>query len=485
MEKYLLLGVNVWPVMVSILLMGQRKRERRKMYKIGLYGSVVEVVLTVLLVGRFKKMEDGYQSEGVWRGIEMLNMHYHIGVDGISIFLLVLTSILIMVCILSMWERVVYRVKELLIVIFVIEFILMNAFTVLDMLMFYILFESILIPMFLLIGIWGSRRRKIHAAYQFFMYTLVGSIMMLIGIVLIQMKTGGTDIYLLENLKWEDGREKVIWIGIFIGMAVKIPMVPVHIWLPEAHVEAPTVGSVILAGLLLKLGMYGMIRYLIPVFPEVTESYKGLVYVLSMISVVYASITTIRQVDVKKIIAYSSIAHMNCGMVGLYSNTVEGIEGAIYLMLSHGIISSGLFLGVGILYERYGTRVIRYYGQIASIMPVYAILMFVLTLGNISFPGTSGFVGEFILLYGVLKRSGIGVIVLLIGVILGIVYGIWMYNRIFFGKMGLMRGGEMGSDLNRVETAYMGILIGIVIYMGVQPNTILEYMHVKVLGMII
>jgi len=315
--------------------------------------------------------------------------HFQFGIDGISLFFVLLTTLLMPVCMLASWSSVSSRVREYCIAFLLLETLVLGVFTTLDLVLFYVFFESVLLPMFLIIGLWGARERKIRAAYQFFLYTLLGSVLMLLGVLLMAFQAGSTDIDLLYVTKWSHQRELLLWIALFASFAVKVPMVPVHIWLPEAHVEAPTAGSLVLAGVLLKLGTYGFLRFSIPMFPYATLYFTPLMLTMSVIAIVYTSLTTLRQVDLKKIIAYSSVAHMNFVTLGLYSLNTQGIEGAILLMLSHGVVSPALFLCVGVLYDRHKTRLLRYYGGMARTMPLFALFLVFFTMANISLPGTS------------------------------------------------------------------------------------------------
>lgn len=312
---------------------------------------------------------------------------------------------------------------------------MLAVFCMLDLLLFYVFFESVLLPMFLIIGVWGSRERKIRAAYQFFLYTLIGSLFMLLAILLIYFQTGTTDLQVLFVSEFSLQRQLLLWFAFFASFAVKVPMIPVHIWLPEAHVEAPTSGSVILAGVLLKLGTYGFVRYSIPLFPEASVYFTPLIYTLSIIGVIYASLTTLRQIDLKKIIAYSSVAHMGFVTLGLFSLNVQGIEGALFLMLSHGFVASALFLCIGVLYDRTHTRLVKYYGGLVHVMPLFSVFFLIFTMGNLSLPGTSSFVGEFLILVGVFQTNPFVATFAATGMILGGAYSIWLYNRVVFGNL--------------------------------------------------
>lgn len=410
--------------------------------------------------------------------MNFFNIFYSIGIDGISIFFVLLTTFLIPLCILVSWNSVLYKLKEYLILLLIIEFLLINVFVVKDLFLFYIFFEGILIPMFLLIGIWGSRQRKIHAAYQFFFYTLLGSIIMLIGIIYIYNKIGSTDVLILINYNFDEFTQLFLWISFFCSFAVKVPMLPVHIWLPEAHVEAPTAGSVILAGVLLKLGTYGIMRFMIPMFPFANSYFTPLVLTMAVVSIIYSSCTTIRQIDLKKIIAYSSVAHMNFALLGLFSNNIQGYEGSLYLMLGHGIVSSGLFLSIGVLYERYHTRNILYYGGLIYTMPIFSIIFLLFTLANISIPGTVNFIGEFLIMLGIFTTNTTATFISSLSIVLGAVYAIWLYNRLIFGSIRLNRL-NIFKDLTRREFFLFLPLIFSLFFMGIYPKIFLDTIYLS------
>ena len=345
---------------------------------VSFYATLVLFLYSLSLLFYFDVTLSSYQYQFFIAWGDFFNIYYSVGVDGLSLFFILLTTFLMPFCLLLSWVNVSYRLREFAIAMLIIEFFLINVFTVLDFFFFYIFFECILIPMFLLIGIWGSRQRKIHASYQFFLYTLLGSLLMLFAIIYIYVVVGTTDLSVVLLYKFEKNIQIILWACFFLSFAVKIPMVPVHIWLPEAHVEAPTAGSVLLAGLLLKMGGYAILRFLIPVFNYASYYFMPFVFCLSVISILYSSLTTIRQLDLKKIIAYSSVAHMNYVTIGVFTYELYGIEGAIYLMLSHGLVSSALFICVGIVYDRYKSRVLKYYGGLVQLMPLYAFFFFYL-----------------------------------------------------------------------------------------------------------
>nr|YP_009132726.1 NADH dehydrogenase subunit 4 [Bangia fuscopurpurea]AKA66491.1 NADH dehydrogenase subunit 4 [Bangia fuscopurpurea] len=404
------------------------------------------------------------------------NIYYTIGIDGISLFFIILTTWLITSCILISWNMPNNQIKEYLICFLMLEAILIQVFCVLDILFFYIFFESVLIPMFLIIGVWGSRQRKIRAAYQFFIYTLAGSLLMLLAILVIYFQQGTTDIQVLWNVNFDIRTQILLWLAFFASLAVKIPMVPFHIWLPEAHAEAPTAGSVILAGVLLKMGGYGFLRFSLPMFPEASIYFAPVIYLLSIIAAIYASLTTIRQVDLKKIIAYSSVSHMGFVTLGLFSFNIQGIEGSIILMLSHGLVSSALFLCVGILYDRHKTRILKYYGGLVQVMPIFSILLLFFIFSNIGFPGTSSFVGELLVLMGLFQFSPMVTFLSAFSMILGAGYSVWLFNRLCFGNLKLQYFKNF-QDVSRREFFILLPLSVSVLWMGVYPEVFLNEIH--------
>jgi proton-translocating NADH-quinone oxidoreductase chain M len=406
------------------------------------------------------------------------NIDYYLGVDSISLYFIVLSTFLIPVCIIASWESIKYRMKEFLLLLFFVEFCLVNVFSVLDLLLFYLFFEAVIIPMFIIIGVWGSRLRRISASFRFFLYTLAGSVFMLIALLYIYVTAGSFNLYALYDLRYPLAIQIPLWLAFFCSFSVKIPMFPFHVWLPEAHVEAPTAGSVLLAGILLKLGGYGFLRFSLPLFPEASVYLAPFVFLLSLLAILYGSLTTIVQVDLKKIIAYSSVAHMNFVTLGLFTNSLEGIEGAIFLMLSHGLVSSALFLCVGFLYDRHGSRLLRYYGGLATLMPIYSSFLFLFMLANLGLPGTSSFVAEFLVLIGGFCSNSFVGVVASIGVILSAVYNVWFYNRLCGGPISpaLTRF----SDINRRETILLFSLAVPVIYLGIKPDYLLSTLHLPV-----
>lgn len=400
-----------------------------------------------------------------------------IGLDGISLFFILLTTFLIPVCLLV--SNVESQVKEYHIAFLILESLMLALFSVLDLFLFYIFFESVLIPIFVIIGVWGSRERKVRAAYQFFLYTLTGSLLMLLALLLIYLQAGSLDLQILYTTPFTEERQLLLWCAFFASFAVKVPMVPVHIWLPEAHVEAPTAGSVLLAGIMLKLGTYGFLRFSIPLFPYACQYFTPLVYTLSVIAIMYTSLTTLRQVDLKKIIAYSSVAHMNFVTLGLFSLNAQGVQGSILLMISHGLVSPALFLLVGGLYDRHKTRTLRYYSGLCTTMPIFGILFVFFTMANISLPGTSSFVGEFCVLTGAFQNNTAASIFATTGIVTGAAYALWLCNRLLFGltKPDLI---SATSDLSRRETWMFAPFVSLVLLLGVYPLPLIEAMELSV-----
>ena len=411
------------------------------------------------------------------------NFHFVLGIDGISLFFVILTTFLIPVCILVSWSSISLYVKEYCIAFLILESFLIAVFSVLDLLLFYIFFESVLIPMFIIIGVWGSRERKIRAAYQFFLYTLFGSVLMLLAILLIYFQTGTTDLEILYTSSFSENRQILLWLAFFASFAVKVPMVPVHIWLPEAHVEAPTAGSVILAGILLKLGTYGFLRFSIALWPYATYYFTPLIYTLSIIAIIYTSLTTLRQVDLKKIIAYSSVAHMNFVTLGLFSSNSQGIEGSLLLMISHGLVSPALFLCVGVLYDRHKTRLLRYYAGCGRVMPIFALLFVFFTMANISLPGTSSFIGEFLVLVGTFQNNTLIAVLAATGMILGAAYALWLCNRLLYGVVK-PHFITTFSDVTRREFFMFLPFIFTILCMGLYPEPFLDTIHCSISNLI-
>lgn len=475
----ILLSLLCLPVFGAILIALMPNNATRQMKGTAFTVSLLNFLLSLNLWIFFDNSTSKFQFVTQFNWFEFLNMQWYIGIDGISLFFIILTTFLVPVCLLISWSSITHLVKEFLVAFLFLETFMIAVFCMLDLVLFYVFFESVLIPMFLIIGIWGSRERKIRAAYQFFLYTLIGSLFMLLAILLIYFQVGTTDLQVLMTTEFSERRQFFLWLAFFLSFAVKVPMIPFHIWLPEAHVEAPTSGSVILAGILLKLGTYGFLRFSIPLFPEATVYFTPLIYTLSVLGIIYASFTTLRQIDLKKIIAYSSVAHMGFVTLGLFSLNAQGIEGAILLMLSHGFVASALFLCIGILYDRTHTRLIRYYGGLVQTMPLFSFFFFVFTLGNLSLPGTSSFVGEFLILLGVFQTNTFIATLAATGMILGGAYSIWLYNRVVFGNLKPIYLNQF-ADLNRREFFILLPFVVCIFWMGIYPSIFLESFHLSV-----
>jgi proton-translocating NADH-quinone oxidoreductase chain M len=401
-------------------------------------------------------------------------LDYKFGLDNISIWFILLTTFLQPICILINWNN---NQKEIFIYLYFIELLLIILFLTLNLLFFYILFESILIPMFFYIGQFGPRHRKIEAAFKFFIYTYIGSLFMFLGLVYINYTKGTLDIELLYVTEFTRNEQILLWLSFFASFSVKIPIVPFHIWLPEAHVEAPTAGSVLLAGILLKLGIYGFIRYSIPLFPIGSIYFLPLIYTIGLISILYSSLVTVRQIDLKKIIAYASIGHMNFVLLGLFSQSIEGLMGSMYIMLSHGFISSGLFTTIGFLYDRHHSRIIYYYRGLTNVMPLFAFFFFILNLANGSFPGTASFIGEFIILFPLLKLNPFIGILTTLSLLFSSLYSIWLINRIIFGSLTIYI--TKFNDLKLREISILILFTTIIIYFGLFPQLIFDNLMIS------
>lgn len=411
-----------------------------------------------------------------------------LGVDGISLFFILLTTLLIFLCLLSSWENIHSYLKEYLIAFLVLEALLLGVFMILDLLLFYILFEGTLIPMFIMILIWGSRERKIRAATMLFLYTLLGSVFMLAAILYIFWSVGSTDYQILvASVSFTPFEERILWLAFFLSFATKVPMLPVHIWLPEAHVEAPTAGSVILAGILLKLGTYGFIRFSLPLFPDANIYFTPFVYTLSILGVIYTSLTAIRQTDFKRIVAYTSVAHMNIVMIGIYSFNLIGLGGSILQSISHGFVASALFLIIGVVYDRFHTRLIKYYSGLVHLMPLYTIIFLFFTMANIALPGTSSFVGEFLILTGSLKENTTVTFLGATGMVLGGAYSLWLFNRIVYGNLKKDEGHlhlHYSYDLTRREFyVFLPLILGTLL-MGIYPKIFLDPLDASLLNLV-
>ena len=444
---------------------------------IALYTTLFTLGAAVYLWSQFDPGNTGFQfvEEMDWLGG---SIRYKMGVDGISMLFVVLTAFLMPLCILASWQAIEERVKEYMIAFLVLETLMLGVFCALDLILFYLFFEGGLIPMFLIIGVWGGVRR-VYASFKFFLYTLLGSLLMLLAMMAMYWHAETTDIPTLLTHKFPADMQWWLWLAFFASFAVKLPMWPVHTWLPDAHVEAPTAGSVILAGILLKMGGYGFLRFSLPMFPLASQDFAPFVFVLSVVAIVYTSLVALAQEDMKKLIAYSSVAHMGFVTMGIFSFTVQGVDGAIFQMLSHGLVSAALFLCVGVVYDRMHTREIAAYGGLVNRMPLYAATFMVFTLANVGLPGTSGFIGEFLTLVGAFRANTWVAFLASSGLILSAVYALYLYRRMIYGALEKpsLRGI---TDMNYRELLVFAPLVLLVIFFGFYPAPLLDVTAVSV-----
>ncbi len=448
---------------------------------LALFVSFANFILSLYLWHLFDPSTSEFQflEERSWiKGF----INYKVGIDGISILFIILTTFISSLCVVSVNNTIKNRLKEFLIAILLMESLMIGVFCSLDLVVFYLFFEGGLIPMFLIIGIWGGERR-VYSAFKFFLYTLLGSVLMLIAIISIYWITGTTDITYLYSIGVDEKYQYLLWLAFFSSFAVKTPMWPVHTWLPDAHVEAPTAGSVLLAAILLKMAGYGFIRFSIGLFPIASEYFVPLIYFLSLVAIIYTSFVALMQEDMKKLIAYSSVAHMGFVTLGIFTFTQQGLEGSIFQMISHGLVSAALFLSVGVIYERMHTRLIANYGGLVSIMPKYSIVLMVFTLGAIGLPGTSGFIGEFLILVGTFKKSFLVATIASLGVILAAAYMLWLYKRIIFGEIFKNELKKM-TDLNKSEIFILSSLVFPIIFFGFYPEPLLSTIEISIENLI-
>jgi len=475
----ILSSITLLPVIgaLFILFSKSEKNQNRNAINLSLFSSIVNLFLTIFLWYSFDKSVEGFQFVEEKNWISGF-IKFKFGIDGISILFIVLTAFITPVCIISCINSVKTRLKEFLIAILILETFMIGVFCSLDLVVFYIFFEAGLIPMFLIIGIWGGPKR-VYAAFKFFLFTLLGSVLMLVAIISIYWITGTTDITQIFEIKIPVKYQYILWLAFFSSFAVKMPMWPVHTWLPDAHVEAPTAGSVILAAILLKMAGYGFLRFSIGMFPIASEYFIPLIFTLSIIAIIYTSLVALMQEDMKKLIAYSSVAHMGFVTLGIFTFTPQGIEGSIFQMISHGLISAALFLCVGVLYDRVQSRLISSYGGIVNILPKLSLVFAIFMLGALGLPGTSGFVGEILILLGAFQKSFLVAILASIGIIFGAAYMLWLYKRVIFGKLEKIELKEL-KDLNLSEGIVLFSLAVLVLFFGFYPNLILDTAHISV-----
>lgn len=454
----------------------------RNARNVALLTSLATFVLSLALWQGFNPATADFQFVEKVQWLPDWGINYHMGIDGISLFFVLLSTFLTPICILSTWGAVEKRVKEYMLAFLVLETFMVGMFCALDYVIFYIFFEAVLIPMFIIIGVWGGARR-VYAAFKFFLYTLFGSVLMLVALLAMLYVAGTTDIPTLMQTRFPYEMQLWLWLAMFASFAVKVPMWPVHTWLPDAHVEAPTAGSVILAGVLLKMGGYGFIRFSIPMLPEATEFFAPMVFTLSIIAVIYTSLVALVQDDMKKLIAYSSVAHMGFVTIGVFALNQQAIEGAIFQMLSHGVVSGALFLCVGVVYDRLHTREIARYGGLSNTMPKYATIFLFFTMASVGLPGTAGFVGEFMVLLGAFQTNTWVGLFAATGLILGATYALLLYRRICFGKLD-KEDLKALLDMSPREIAMFVPLVLVVLWMGIYPSSFLDPMHASVIHLI-
>ena len=465
-----------------LVVQGPKEAVDRNCRSAALITSLVTFLISLLLWVRFDSTKAGFQFEEKLAWVPELNIGYHMGIDGISLFFVLLSTLLTPICILASWESVQTRVKEYMVAFLVLETFMVGMFCALDLALFYVFFEGVLIPMFLIIGVWGGKRR-VYAAFKFFLYTLLGSVLMLLAIMAMYWQSGTTDITVLLKYNFPVSMQPWLWFAFFASFAVKMPMWPVHTWLPDAHVEAPTAGSVILAGVLLKMGGYGFIRLSVPMLPEATQYFAPLVFGLSIVAVIYTSLVALVQEDMKKLIAYSSVAHMGFVTIGIYVMNLQGVQGSIFQMLSHGIVSAALFLCVGVVYDRMHTRQIADYGGVVHRMPAFTAFAVLMAMANCGLPATSGFVGEFMVILAAVDYDFVIGILAATALILGAAYSLWMVKRVFFGAIHNAHVEEL-KDLNAREYFMMAVLTICVIGMGVYPKPFTDIIHPAVINLL-
>ncbi|MCE9507377.1 MAG: NADH-quinone oxidoreductase subunit M [Alphaproteobacteria bacterium] len=469
--------ITFLPLLGVLLLMtvrGDEKSVAGNARSIALVTSLAVFALSVYMYMGFDKASADFQFVEARSWFSGLNIFYKMGVDGISVFFILLSTLLTPICILASWESIQKRVREYMIAFLLLETMMVGMFAALDLVLFYVFFEGVLLPMFLIIGVWGGPRR-VYAAFKFFLYTLLGSVLLLLAVLALYHQFGTTDIPTLMQASVPLEMQKWIFLAFLASFAVKVPMWPVHTWLPDAHVEAPTAGSVILAGVLLKMGGYGFLRLSLPMLPQASEYFTPLMFTLSVIAVIYTSLVALAQEDMKKLIAYSSVAHMGFVTLGIFTLTTQGMQGAMFQMLSHGVVSAALFLCVGVVYDRLHTREIGRYGGLVKNMPRYATAFMIFMLASVGLPGTSGFVGEFLVLLGAYQVNTLATALAATGVVLGAAYMLYLYKRVVFGELTRADVKAM-TDISPREIAIFVPLIALVFWMGIYPSSFIDPM---------
>ena len=468
---------------IVLLIRDEPEIAARNARWVTLWTSLFTFALSLLLWYGFDTSTAEFQFVDEVQWIPDFGIVYRLGVDGISLFFVLLTTFLTPLCVLASWRAVTSRVKEYMIAFLVLETAMIGVFSALDLVLFYLLFEGTLIPMFLIIGMWGGPDR-VYASFKFFLYTLLGSVLFLLAILAMYIEAGTTDMTALMAYDFPPVMQRWLWLALFASFAVKLPMWPVHTWLPDAHVEAPTAGSMVLAGVLLKFGGYGFLRFSLPMLPEASAFFTPLIFTLSVVAIIYTSFVALAQEDMKKLIAYSSVAHMGFVTIGVFTLNTQGIEGAILVMLSHGVVSAALFLCVGVVYDRCHSRMIGHYGGLVHRMPVYAFVFMVFTLTSVALPGTSGFVGEFLALVGAYQANTTVAFLAATGVVLGPMYMLWLYRRVIFGDLTKEHLKDI-LDMNPREIAIFAPMIVVVMVLGIYPEAFLSVIRVSVENLIV
>ncbi len=463
------------------LIKNDSKSTNRSSKYVALFTSLANFILSIYLWFLFDNTSSEFQfiEDREWlKGF----VNYKVGIDGISILFIILTTFITSLCVISINRSITYRLRDFLIAVLLMETLMIGVFCALDLVIFYLFFEGGLIPMFLIIGIWGGNKR-VYSAFKFFLFTLLGSVLMLVAIISIYWISKTTDITKLYELGISAKYQNLLWLAFFTSFAVKTPMWPVHTWLPDAHVEAPTAGSVLLAAILLKMAGYGFIRFSLGLFPIASEFFTPLIYTLSIIAIIYTSLVALMQEDMKKLIAYSSVAHMGFVTLGIFTINQQGLEGSIVQMISHGLVSAALFFSVGVLYDRVHSRMISSYGGLVSVMPKYAIVFMIFTLAAIGLPGTSGFVGELLILIGLFKENFLAASLATTGVILSAAYMLWLYKRVIFGKLTNQNLMKI-LDLDKSEIFILFCLVILILFFGFYPELIINTIEVSILDLI-
>jgi NADH-quinone oxidoreductase subunit M len=461
-----------------LLIRGEPEVVAQNARAVALWTSGITFLLSLLIYGNFDPTTHDFQLVEQAEWFVGFNINYHVGVDGISLWFVILSTLLTLLCVISSWYSIQTRIKEFMVAFLIMDTFMVGVFCALDMVLFYMFFEGILIPMFLIIGIWGGPNR-VYSAFKFFLYTLLGSVLFLVAILVLYFHEGTTDIPTLMAGDYSLTLQKWLWLAMFASFAVKVPMWPFHTWLPDAHVEAPTAGSILLAGVLLKLGGYGYLRFSLPMLPDASEFFTPLIYTLSVVAVIYTSLVALMQEDMKKLIAYSSIAHMGLVTIGIFTPNAIGLDGSIFQMLSHGIVSGALFMGVGVVYDRLHTHEIDRFGGLVHRMPVYAVIFMLFSLASVGLPGTSGFVGEILVIVGIFQVNSWVALLAATGAFLSVAYMLWLYRRVFFGF--LVKDDLKGmKDLRPNEIIAFAPLVVLTILMGIYPSLFLDPMQASV-----